>query len=141
MDTSWNTRNSFSTSKGDRLLKQPERRWKLHPRTWLWASRRKSALCWAGVCTGQLVTCVVERHWMYSHRLHLLNNLKYVSNKSYSLVSDEHNFSTYFLCRKEFHIQFYSLITSPREQKLGLRTATPKLVHTSILWEVNPGGN
>lgn len=93
MDTSWNSGNWFLKPEGDQILKQPERLWKLPPWICPWATRYRSALHWAGVCTERLLTFAIESHWIGSHQLHLLNNAKYIRIKSYSSVSDEHIFS------------------------------------------------
>lgn len=53
-------------------------------------------------------------------------------NKSYSSVSDECIFST-FCAGRHFPSAFYLPFTSPREQKLGLETATPERVRNASL--------
>lgn len=131
-DASWNTRNWFIKSKGDQILKQPERLWKLHPWTWPWATRYRSALCRAGICTERLLTSVIERHWIYSRQQHLLKNLKYIGIKVIlQLVISIFSLCT-FCAGRNFTSTFYLLIISPREQKLGLQTASPEWVDASI---------
>lgn len=47
--------------------------------------------------------------------------------------------NTEFLGSKESHFHFISLVTSLREQKLGLQAATPRWGRINLPWESNPG--